>query len=134
MRPMQSVLASILLMLPVNAFAQNRPTALLAPTKPSQVVTLSTFFATPCPAGNGLAADVQTLPDGTLAPFPGIPAGQVLVLTGLSFVITGPGTTEPRQVLVIGHKAAIRPVRHRLPTPRSILRGSQQRRWCGCAS
>jgi hypothetical protein len=103
MRFMHSGLATVLLMLPVSALAQgSRAAASLAPAKPSQVVTLtSSFSATPCPSGSGLVFDTQMLPDGTSAAFAGIPAGQVFVLMGLSFSVSGGSSSEPKQVIVL---------------------------------
>ena len=89
MRSMRWGLAVLLVTTPVSGFAQtSRTVAALAPTKPSQIVVLQSQ-STPCPvygAAGLWLVDAQTLPDGKAVPFPGIPPGQVLVLTGLSFI------------------------------------------------
>ena len=89
LRSMRWGLAVLLVATPVTGFAQTSRTGVpLAPMKPSQIVVLQSQV-TPCPV-HGAAGlwlvDAQTLPDGRAVPFPGIPAGRVLVLTGLSYV------------------------------------------------
>jgi hypothetical protein len=56
----------------------------LSPTKPSDLVTIQTSFQS-CNGTPWKALDQQMNPDGTLSPFT-IPAGQVLVVTGVDFV------------------------------------------------
>jgi len=89
LRLMRWGLAVLLVTTPVTGFAQtSRTGAPLAPMKPSQIVVLQSQV-TPCPVQGAAGlwlVDAQTLPDGRAVPFPGIPAGQVLVLTGLSYV------------------------------------------------
>jgi len=60
----------------------------LEPAKPSRLVTLQTL-GDPCPAGGGTALNYQSMPDGTTTLFAGIPNGKVLIVTGLSFIVTG---------------------------------------------
>jgi hypothetical protein len=98
------VLTILWLMTPVNGFAQaSRTEASLEPTKPSQIVVLQSQ-TTRCPIAGGTGSwlmDIQTLPDGTTAYFGGVPTGQVLVLTGLSFVADRGGVgTETPQILL----------------------------------
>lgn len=104
MRSMRWLLTILLLTTPVSGLAQRPRTGVpLEPTKPSQIVTLQTQL-TPCPVqGTGFwLADTQTLPNGTTAPFPEIPPGQVLVLTGLSFVAVRAGSSFNRtQILLL---------------------------------
>ncbi|MBX3025134.1 hypothetical protein KF840_09510 [bacterium] len=56
----------------------------LAPTKPSQVVNLRFSSSDPTgPCGFGRLPGAQLMADGTAAPYEGIPAGKMLVVTAM---------------------------------------------------
>jgi len=78
----------------------------LAPTKPSQIVTLLAATGESC-AGDPDAhpVNVQSKSDGTLSAFT-IPADQVLVLTGIAFSVSG-GFQEnhAKKLILYGQKA-----------------------------
>jgi hypothetical protein len=62
----------------------NLPPAPLAPTTPSQLVTIRSSKAVKCGTSPWLALDTQVNQDGTLSPF-SIPAGMVLVVTSVDW-------------------------------------------------
>ena len=75
----------------------------LAPTKASQIVVL-TAASTPCAADpDATAVNVRNLPDGTTAPFT-IPPGQVLVVTGIAYRVSGGLANEAKNVLLFTAK------------------------------
>ena len=72
----------------LTAWSTNAYAGPLAPTKASQIVVL-TAAGTPCSADpDATAVNLRNLPDGTIAPFT-IPAGQVLVVTGIAYSVSG---------------------------------------------
>lgn len=62
----------------------NLPPAPLAPTNPSQLVTIRSSKAVKCGTTPWLALDTQVNQDGTLAPF-SIPEGMVLLVTSIDW-------------------------------------------------
>jgi hypothetical protein len=82
------------------SFGRTANAAPLAPTKPSQVVTLQSLpgLSGTCPKGD-VAVDRQIAGDGTLMPFTGAPPGQVLVITGLDWA-TGSGSLSGQAITV----------------------------------
>lgn len=70
----------------------------LAPTKPSQIVTLDNLAGAACPV-IGKALDQQILPDGTRKPFV-IPPKTVLVVTEVGWGATGAGATKATGVVL----------------------------------
>jgi hypothetical protein len=70
----------------------------LEPTRPSQIVMLTTSGGASCGPSEETALDNQVLPDGTRVPFT-LPPGQVLVLTGMSWNLFG---QTPDRLTVLG--------------------------------
>jgi hypothetical protein len=75
----RAIVASVLLASSANAAA-------LAPKKPSEIVTLMSSTAATCGVGIGQVVDRRIQADGTNVAF-GIPAGKVLVVTGIEFTV-----------------------------------------------
>jgi hypothetical protein len=73
----------------------------LGPTKPSDLVTLTTFNGTQCgkdPIGRTL--DHRQNPDGTISPF-AIPSGKVFVVTGLNWTQGNTGGVNKAEILFL---------------------------------
>lgn len=85
------------------------PAGALEPSKPSQIVTISTArTASPSTCGgfsNVFAFDTRHLPDGTDAPF-SIPAGQVLVVTSGEVWYFGSASSTGTAELGIGNNSS----------------------------
>ena len=90
-----STIAFALLALPVVSHAGP-----LGPTKPSQLVSL-TYSGATCSVGGGTKADTRAMGDGSTAPFT-IPAGQVLVITGVQWNESGSGTADSSFLYLVG--------------------------------
>ncbi len=70
--------------------AESALAASLLPRKPSELVTLEANpTLSSCAAGNGRGFDIQFRPDGSTLNAFSIPAGQVLVITDLTFEKSG---------------------------------------------
>ena len=80
-------------------FARGALAGVLAPSKASDVVTLSNGPGDPCVVTGG-ALDFRVTKNGTLEPF-SIPAKQVLVVTGIDF---NTGTTNATNVEIFVEK------------------------------
>lgn len=65
----------------------------LAPKKASQLVRLRALGLPACNVGGGVSASTLEFADGTTAPY-AVPAGQVLVVTGMSWALTGANPAE----------------------------------------
>jgi hypothetical protein len=78
----------------------------LAPSKPSQVVTLITATGEPCGGDpDAHPVNVETKGDGTFSTFT-VPVDQVLVLTGISFSVSGGvSANHAKKLLLFGYKA-----------------------------
>lgn len=91
MNTLRTLLIAGLLSAVLGATPESATSGPVAPTKPSQLVTLRNSSGNDCPF-NGQAVDRQILPDGTLQPFT-IPPKQVLVVTEINWgVVFGPAS------------------------------------------
>jgi len=95
---------------PVPVVIQNPPSGsptLLGPTKASQLVTLtSTRAQCPVPANIGYVWDQRVNADGSVTPF-SIPAGMVLVVTGLDWRQGLPLGANAEEIFVFASAAEI---------------------------
>jgi len=85
---MKKLLLSVVFALVMPAASTRAGT--LAPSKPSQLVTLTNINAT---CSSGVKLNTQVNGDGSRSTFAGIPDGRVLVITGAGAVANSNGTT-----------------------------------------